>query len=50
METILRELEEKAKMRPVALKEAKKPGKKVVQYTGNFIPEELIYAAGAEAI
>ena len=48
MEKILRELDEAAKKRPVQLKEAKKQGKKVIQYTGNFIPAEMFYAAGAE--
>ena len=48
MEKIIRELDEAAKRRPVELKESKNQGKKVVQYTGNFILEEMIYAAGAE--
>ena len=48
MEKIFLELDEAAKKRPVQLKEAKKQGKKVIQYTGNFIPSEMIYAAGAE--
>ena len=35
--------------RPFELAEAKAKGKKIVAYIGNFIPTELIYAAGAEA-
>jgi benzoyl-CoA reductase/2-hydroxyglutaryl-CoA dehydratase subunit BcrC/BadD/HgdB len=48
MEKIFRELAHTAKERPVELRELKKQGKKIVQYTGNFIPAEMIYAAGAE--
>jgi benzoyl-CoA reductase/2-hydroxyglutaryl-CoA dehydratase subunit BcrC/BadD/HgdB len=48
MKNLMREFGELAKRRPVELKKAKADGKKVVEYVGNFIPEELIYAAGAE--
>lgn len=34
--------------RPSELAEAHAKGVKVVEYTGNFVPEELIYAAGAK--
>jgi benzoyl-CoA reductase/2-hydroxyglutaryl-CoA dehydratase subunit BcrC/BadD/HgdB len=37
--------------RPIELRELKKSGKKIVGYTpGNWVPEELIYAAGAVPI
>ena len=48
MESLMKEFGDLAKQRPVRLKTAKEQGKKVVEYIGNFIPEELIYAAGAE--
>jgi benzoyl-CoA reductase/2-hydroxyglutaryl-CoA dehydratase subunit BcrC/BadD/HgdB len=48
MDQIIRELDEAARKRPLRLKEAKKHGKKIIQYTGSFIPVEMIYAAGAE--
>lgn len=35
--------------RPFELMEAKEKGVKVIAYTGNFVPVELIYAAGAQA-
>lgn len=38
-----------AAARPFELSKAKAEGKKIVAYIGNFIPVELIYAAGAEA-
>jgi benzoyl-CoA reductase/2-hydroxyglutaryl-CoA dehydratase subunit BcrC/BadD/HgdB len=47
MDQIIRELDEAARKRPLRLKEAKKHGKKIIQYTGSFIPVEMIYAAGA---
>lgn len=48
MEAIMKELAKQAKARPVLLQKAKEEGKKVIEYTGNFIPEEYIRAAGAE--
>ena len=48
MESLMNEFAELARKRPVLLKEAKANGKKVVEYIGNFVPDELIYAAGAE--
>jgi benzoyl-CoA reductase/2-hydroxyglutaryl-CoA dehydratase subunit BcrC/BadD/HgdB len=48
MEKMMRELEELARSRVTDLQKAKKEGKLVIQYTGYFIPEEMIRAAGAE--
>lgn len=48
MKEILRELELLAKARVKELAQAKKNGTKIIEYTGTFIPEELIRAAGAE--
>ena len=48
MKEILRELELLAKARVKELAQAKKDGTPIVEYTGTFIPEELIRAAGAE--
>lgn len=48
MKEIMQELERKSKERVSQLKRAKKSGTPVIQYTGNFIPEEMIRAAGAE--
>jgi benzoyl-CoA reductase/2-hydroxyglutaryl-CoA dehydratase subunit BcrC/BadD/HgdB len=45
---LISELAEMSRNRPTKLKELKEKGKKIVEYTGGFIPEELIYAAGAE--
>jgi len=45
---VMSELAEMARNRPIELKELKGKGGKVVEYTGSFIPEQLIYAAGAE--
>jgi len=45
---ILRQLAEDARTRPEKLKKRKGDGAKVIGYTGRFVPEELIYAAGAE--
>jgi len=45
---IMSELADMARSRPTELKELKGKGKKVVEYTGSYIPEQLIYAAGAE--
>lgn len=48
MKEILKELETLAKARVKELSQAKKNGTPVIEYTGTFIPEELIRAAGAE--
>ncbi|MGI5976725.1 MAG: 2-hydroxyacyl-CoA dehydratase subunit D [Candidatus Limivicinus sp.] len=48
MSKVLQEIEKLASLRPQELKKAKKEGRKIIQYTGNFIPEEFIRAAGAE--
>lgn len=48
MEKILAELAESAKKRPLKIKQQKEQGKKIIEYTGDFVPEELIYAADAE--
>jgi len=48
MGKIMQELAEMYRNRPAELKKAKQEGKKVIEYTSNFIPEELIYAAGGE--
>lgn len=48
MKEIMNQLDKLSKQRVSELQKAKKSGKKVIQYTGNFIPEELIKAAGAE--
>ena len=45
---IIKQLAEDARTRPEELKRAKGNGTKIVGYTGRFVPEELIYAAGAE--
>jgi benzoyl-CoA reductase/2-hydroxyglutaryl-CoA dehydratase subunit BcrC/BadD/HgdB len=43
------ELGELARTRPIRLKEQKARGKKIIEYTGTYIPDPLINAAGAEA-
>jgi len=48
MSKVMQEIERLAEARTTELKKAKKAGRKVIQYTGNFIPEEFIRAAGAE--
>lgn len=48
MQKILKEMETRYLERPKRLKAAKKEGKKVIEYIGHFIPEEMICAAGAE--
>ena len=48
MKTILKELEGLAKARVKELSQAKKKGAKIIEWTGTFIPEEIIRAAGAE--
>lgn len=48
MEQIMKEFGDLSRQRPFRLKEARKEGKKVVEWIGNFVPQELILAAGAE--
>lgn len=48
MEGTMKELDKLSKQRESDLQKAKKDGKSIIQYTGNFIPEEMIKAAGAE--
>ena len=47
MREIMQELDKLSKARVGELLKAKKSGVPVMQYTGNFIPEEIIRAAGA---
>lgn len=44
----LYEFQKLAGDRPVELSEAKDNGKKIVEFIGQHVPEEMIYAAGAE--
>lgn len=46
--SIFQEFHKMANNRPVELKQAKNEGKKVIEYIGRYVPEEIIYAAGAE--
>ena len=48
MEDVARELAQLATERPAELRALKAGGKKVVPYIGQFVPEELLYAAGVE--
>ena len=48
MEEAMREFAQLATDRPTKLRELKKQGKKVVAYIGQFVPEELLRAAGVE--
>ena len=41
-------LRKKAAERPIELRKLKENGTKIVEFTGNFVPEELIYASGAK--
>ena len=45
--SIVEELAEVAHSQPGRLRNEKKRGIKVIGLTGQFVPEELIYAAGA---
>ena len=49
MDQLLKEFDAIAANRPYELMQAHKNGVKVVEYVGNYVPEELIYAAGAKA-
>jgi benzoyl-CoA reductase/2-hydroxyglutaryl-CoA dehydratase subunit BcrC/BadD/HgdB len=48
MEDMVRDLAQLATERPTALRALKADGKKIVPYIGQFVPEELLYAAGVE--
>jgi len=48
MQKLLKEFAEKAFSRPPELKARKTEGRKIVECVGSFIPQELVYAAGAE--
>jgi benzoyl-CoA reductase/2-hydroxyglutaryl-CoA dehydratase subunit BcrC/BadD/HgdB len=48
MEEVMKEFARLATERPVQLRELKEGGKKVVAYIGQFVPEELLRAAGVE--
>lgn len=48
MSKVLQEIERLAADRTNQLKKAKEEGRKVIQYTSSFIPDEIIRAAGAE--
>jgi benzoyl-CoA reductase/2-hydroxyglutaryl-CoA dehydratase subunit BcrC/BadD/HgdB len=48
MEEVMKEFAQLATDRPTKLRELKQDGKKVVAYIGQFVPEELLYAAGVE--
>lgn len=48
MKEILKELDALSRARVSKLTQAKKNGTPIIEYTGNFIPEEIIRAAGAE--
>lgn len=48
MKKIMKELEALSRERVKELREAKKAGIPIIEYTGNFVPDEIIRAAGAE--
>ena len=48
MEDVMREFAQLATERPTELRALKADGKKIVPYIGQFVPEELLYAAGVE--
>lgn len=43
-----KEFQKIANDRPMELKQAKKDGKKIIEFIGQYVPDEMIYAAGAE--
>ncbi len=45
---LIAELGRAAAERPTNLRRMKRDGTKIVEYIGNFVPEEMIYAAGAK--
>jgi benzoyl-CoA reductase/2-hydroxyglutaryl-CoA dehydratase subunit BcrC/BadD/HgdB len=48
MEDLMKQFAQLATERPSELRALKAEGKKVVPYIGQFVPEELLYAAGVE--
>ena len=48
MKEIMQELERKSRDRPIELVSLKGQGKKIIEYYGDYIPEQWIKAAGAE--
>lgn len=44
---VVKQLADTARTRPEVLKRQKEKGTKIIGYTGRFVPEELVYAAGA---
>lgn len=48
MKRIMQELDKLSRARVAELQKAKKDGRFVIQYTGNFIPDDMIRAVGAE--
>ena len=48
MKEIMQELDKLSRERVTELRKAKKSGRPVIQYNGNFISEEMIRAVGAE--
>lgn len=48
MKALMQEFGEICRNRPTELAAAHAQGTKIVEYTGNYVPEELIYAAGAK--
>ena len=49
MKEILQKLDKMSNARPLEIIQKKKEGKKVVEYFGDFVPEQWITAAGAES-
>lgn len=49
MKEILQKLDKLSNARPLEIIQKKKEGKKVVEYFGDFVPEQWITAAGAES-
>jgi benzoyl-CoA reductase/2-hydroxyglutaryl-CoA dehydratase subunit BcrC/BadD/HgdB len=48
MEDVVKDLAQTATDRPTALRALKAEGRKIVPYIGQFVPEQLLYAAGVE--
>ena len=48
MKEIMQKLEKMSGNRPIELVERKGEGKKLIEYYGDFVPEQWIVAAGAE--
>ena len=49
MKEILQKLDKLSNARPLEIIQKKKEGKKVVEFFGDFVPEQWITAAGAES-